>query len=66
MKLTESVKKEIDDMSLEEMLERWRFDVCGTPIFEGESGNYFAEVMKQKRNDAPTKDWWEISKKIGW
>jgi len=63
MKLTENLKKEIDEMSYESMLSQWRFAPVGTPIFQGESGNYFAKIMAEK---SKTANHVKISKNIGW
>ena len=63
MELTESLKWQIDNMSYESMLRQWRFTPGGTPMFQGESGDYFAKVMAEKRIAA---DHVKISKDIGW
>ena len=49
MKLTPELKKQIDEMSYFSMLQKWRFAPIGEPIFQDESGEYFAEVMKRKK-----------------
>ncbi len=65
MELTEELKKEIDAMSYESMLRKWRFDpdpiIIG--LFQGESGDYFTKVMAEKRK---TVDHVKVSKKLGW
>ncbi len=63
MKLTEKLKKEIDEMDYASMLSQWRFAPVGTPIFQGESGDYFLKVMAEKRK---TTDHVKVSKTIGW
>lgn len=63
MELTEDVKKEIDAMSYKDMLRLWRFAESGTPMLQDEAGDYFGEVMQEKKK---TVDAITISKKIGW
>ena len=62
MKLDENIKKEIDEMSYASMLEQWRFAPCGTPVFQGESGDYYSKVMAEK---AKTVNTVKVSKEIG-
>ncbi|MDR2172655.1 MAG: hypothetical protein LBE32_00345 [Burkholderiales bacterium] len=64
MKVTETLKQQIDAMSYEEMLSMWRFSPVGDAMFEGESGDYFAKVMREKRDAGA--DHVGASKKIGW
>ncbi len=63
MKLTEDLKKEINEMSYESMLSQWRFAPVGAPMFQGESGDYFSKVMAEKAKVADTV---RASKDIGW
>jgi hypothetical protein len=63
MKLTEGLKKSIDESSYESLLSRWRFSKIGEPLFQGESGDYFQKVMLEKKELV---DHVAISKKIGW
>lgn len=65
MKLTEQVKAQIDAMNYEQLLRRWRFAPIGDPIFQGESGKYFADVMFRKKAD-PNTDAVRASKNVGW
>lgn len=51
MHLTENLKSIIDGMSYESMLSKWRNSPSRNPIFQGESGDYFAKIMKKKRED---------------
>lgn len=53
MDLTPEVKKQIDEMPYEHMLRRWRTSPAGDAIFQGESGAYFGEVMRSKRDADP-------------
>ncbi len=64
MDLTPELRKEIDEMSIESMLRRWRYAVAGTAMFQGESGKYFSDVMTKKRN-ANNSEWVRASKHIG-
>ena len=63
--MTEEQKKWIDNASLVQLLERWRFSKPGDDIFQGECGTYFSNVMFTKRdmNDAA---WVAASKQVGW
>ena len=51
MKLTQEVKAQIDNMLYVEMLQSWRFASAGDEMFQGESGEYFAKVMKERRQE---------------
>ncbi len=53
MDLTPDVKMMIDGMSYGKLLEKWRFAPAGDPLFTGESGQYYAEVMKDRREHLP-------------
>ena len=66
MKLTEELKKQIDDMDYESMLSLWRFAPVGTPMFQDESGKYFGEVMGKKREEVGNAVHVAASKRIGW
>jgi hypothetical protein len=64
MILTESLKKQIDEMDYQALLNKWRFASLGDPLFQGESGDYFAKVMRDKREAGI--DHVGASKAIGW
>ncbi len=64
--MTDATKNMIDNMSYTEMLSRWRFAPAGDPMFVGESGKYFAEVMKKKRAEVGDDGHVAASKLIGW
>ena len=64
--MNEKTKKRIDDMSLEAMLRKWRFAPVYDPLMSGETCDYFAKVMKKKREIAGNDEWTAISKLIGW
>lgn len=59
--MTEEQKKEIDSMTQYQLCSRWRFSKAGDPIFQGEAGEYFAKVLKEKGGFTPA-----ISKSLGW
>ena len=64
--MSESQKKWIDDASYEDMLARWRFAELGDQMFQGETGDYYAKVMHQKRDALSQKDQVSASKSAGW
>ena len=66
MDISEETKKEIDEMSYEELLFRWRIAEREDKIFQGEAGSYYTEVMQKKRNMLSNSEQVAISKKIGW
>lgn len=67
MKLTKSNKEFIDSLSYICLLERWRFAPVGDVWFEGETGDYWKNRMKELR-DKPDgqKEHVNASKIIGW
>jgi len=56
----------IDNASYRELLSRWRFARSGNPFFEGEVGDYYAKVMKCKREEVGDAEHTRVSKSIGW
>ena len=56
-------KKWIDEASYDALLYRWRFAQIGDTMFQGETGNYYAKVMKEKSKSVDTV---AASKRIGW
>jgi len=62
-KTLENLMNEIDSMSYEDLLRRWRFAKIGDPIFQGESGSYFRREMIEKGENVNTS---AVSKRIGW
>ncbi|MDD4970704.1 MAG: hypothetical protein PHT07_14855 [Paludibacter sp.] len=64
--LTPGIKKQIDAMDYESMLRKWRFSVSGDPMFQGEVGKYFQEVMFKKRDALPDHERVQASKNVGW
>lgn len=63
MDLTPKVKAYIDAKTYHELLERWRNAPIGTPIFQGETGQYWGDRMAELRAEA---DHVKVSKEIGW
>ena len=53
-------------MSYEQLLSQWRNAPIGSQMFQGESGAYFAERMKVKRNEEGDDAAVAASKSIGW
>lgn len=63
--LTPEAKAWIDNASYMQLLSRWRFAPAGDPIFQGDSGDYYATVMAEK-HDADPDEAVRASKAIGW
>ena len=53
MELTEKNKAFIDSMSHRSLLSKWRFSPSGDPWFEGETGKYWGQRMKELRKKDP-------------
>lgn len=67
MKMNEKeMKKWIDNATYNELLFRWRTAPAGDPFFQGEIGDYYAEVMKKKREQIGDAEHVRASKSIGW
>lgn len=64
MELTAERKAKIDAMSYEELLSKWRFAPIGDPMFQGETGEYFGQRMKELRDAGA--DHVGASKRLGW
>ena len=64
MNLTEENKAHIDSLSYEGLLSYWRFAPAGDPWFQGETGEYWRERMKEARYEEA--DPARVSKRIGW
>jgi hypothetical protein len=54
--LDPAVKKEIDEMSYEQLLRRWLLADSDDTIFQGDSGAYYADVMFKKREEVGQKE----------
>ncbi len=61
--MNEQTKQWIDSASYELLLRKWRFATIGDPMFQGETGEYYAKVMQEKRK---SEDHVQASKNIGW
>ena len=59
-------KIRIDNMGYEEMLSLWRFAPAGHQMFAGDTGDYFAVKMKEKREAVGGDAHVAASKSIGW
>lgn len=64
--MTAAEQKQIDDMDYESMLRLWRSAPAGHPMFQGETGRYYSEVMAAKRTEVGSAAHVRASKKIGW
>lgn len=61
--MTPDQKRWIDSASYEQLLEKWRFAPVGDPMFQGDTGDYYSDVMSQKKSKC---DHVQASKNIGW
>jgi hypothetical protein len=59
--MTREQKAEIDAMSQFELCRMWRFAPTGSPLLQGDTGDYFAARLKEMGGFTP-----EISKRLGW
>lgn len=64
--MDEKTKAAIDGMTYTDMLRRWRFALTGDPLFQGPSGDYYAERMKKIRAEIGPEEHTRVSKEIGW
>lgn len=60
------LKQQIDSMTYEQLLHRWRFAPVGDLMLQGEIGEYFSKVMAEKRSALPDGAHVAASKQIGW
>lgn len=49
--MTNEHKLWIDNASYYELLEKWRFAPVGDAFFKGDTGDYYAKVMAQRREE---------------
>jgi hypothetical protein len=61
--MNEQTKQWIDSASYETLLSKWRFAPIGDRMFEGETGAYYAKVMREKGEST---DHVQASKNVGW
>lgn len=59
-------KKWIDNATYNELLYRWRFGKTGDPIFQGDIGEYFSKIMREKRSLLNDAEQVQSSKRVGW
>jgi hypothetical protein len=64
MELTPERKEQIDKMSYEQLLSHWRFAPVGDPWFQGATGEYWGQRMKELKDQGA--DHVGASKRIGW
>ena len=64
MDLTDVSKRFIDGLDYEALLSRWRFALAGDKWFQGQTGKYWGERMKELRKGGA--DHVGASKAIGW
>lgn len=64
--LTPEAKAEIDAMTYEQLLRKWRFATLGNPMFQGERGSYFADRMSELRRKIGHDAAVQASKNVGW
>ena len=62
--MTEEQKNKIDAMSYEQLLSQWRYAPIGDPMFKGECGTYYKDVMDKKKQEIGDGAAVNISKKI--
>jgi len=56
----------IDNSSYEGLLNRWRNAPAGDPIFQGEIGKYYSEIMAKKKKEIGHDKAVKASKSVGW
>ena len=66
MTISENVKNQIDSMNYYGMLRIWRFAKIGDPLLQGETGQYFAKIMAEKRDALSHEERVQASKDLGW
>ena len=66
MKIRKEHKNWIDGATYEEMLRRLRFSPAGDPLFIGDTGKYFSDVLKEKKEKVGQAEAAVVSKKVGW
>lgn len=64
--MTPEHKKFIDEAPFVQLFRLWRFAEIGNELLIGDTGNYFAKVMAEKRNKITPENYVRISKQIGW
>lgn len=59
-------KEWIDNASYTQLLSKWRFAPMGDPYFMDDTGEYFAKVMNEKKQQLSNSEQVKTSKSIGW
>lgn len=58
-------KEVIDKMSYRSLLKRWRHGKDGDPMFQGATGDYYAEAMDREKDKLTPEERIAISKEVG-
>ena len=64
--MTEGQKNWIDLATYTERLKKWRFAPLGDPMFQGDTGKYYNEVMAKRREEVGPAEHTRVSEAIGW
>lgn len=56
----------IDNATYEQLLKKWRHEPCGSQWFQSPLGDYFRDVMHEKRKALSSGQHAQISKSVGW
>lgn len=59
-------KEWIDNATYETLLSKWRFAPVGDPLFMGETGEYYGNIMAKKKKEIGQAGHVAASKNIGW
>jgi hypothetical protein len=62
----DEMKKWIDNATYSQLLSKWRFASSGNPFFQGEIGDYYSKVMREKKEQVGNDEHVKTSKTIGW
>ena len=46
-----NLKTWIDGATYEQLLEKWRYAPVGSPYFQGDTGDYYAKIMAEKKKE---------------
>lgn len=66
MEIPKDLKNWIDSASYQALLSRWRSAPAGSPYFQGETGQYYQQVMANKREEVGPGEHVRASKSTGW
>ncbi len=62
--MTDEQKRWVDQASYRQLLERWRYAPAGDPMFQGDTGDYYAKVMAEQKSLVGQEEHVSISKAI--